>query len=118
MADDEPIIAMDLAEELEAAGAVVVGPAGTLERAAALIATKKIDAALLDVKLGEQMVYPIADALIAQGVPFIFITGCDVDTISERYARIPRYEKPFLSKSVIDALKQAAPGTGIVGCPL
>jgi len=106
VADDEPIIAMDLAEELEAAGAVVVGPAATVERAAALIAEKKVDAALLDIKLGEQTVYPIADALIARGVPFVFITGCDRDAVSDRYPRVPRYEKPFLSKIVIDALNR------------
>ena len=51
--------------------------------------------AVLDVHLNGQMSYPIADALAARGVPFVFSTGYDKDTLSERYRTFPVLQSRF-----------------------
>jgi DNA-binding response OmpR family regulator len=108
VADDEPLIAMDLAEELEAAGAFVLGPASTIEDAMALFTSGRVDAAVLDIQLGDELIYPLADRLAVDGVPFVFITGCQTATIPEAYADVPVCDKPFPSNSVAAALTRCS----------
>ncbi|MCQ4190789.1 response regulator [Methylocystis suflitae] len=73
--EDEYIIAADLAQLLEGLGAKV-GPAGSVADALALIARQPaIDVALLDVTLGSEKIFPVADVLQARGVAFVFATG-------------------------------------------
>jgi CheY-like chemotaxis protein len=93
--EDEYTIAEDLCRELFEAGAVVVGPASTLGKAMALLlAEPRLDCAVLDINLGGEMVFPVADALAARGVPFIFVTGYDAGLTPERYSAILHCEKP------------------------
>jgi DNA-binding response OmpR family regulator len=102
--DDEPLIAIDLAEQIEDAGAFVVGPASTLNAAMALVKSEQIHAAVLDIKLGEEWVYPLARALRAKDVPFIFATGYEPENIPVEFADVPCCEKPFGLKEVLEAL--------------
>jgi CheY-like chemotaxis protein len=53
------------------------------------------DAAVLDVNLGREKVYPVADALWERGVPFVFATGYDDFVVPDRYVGVPRCEKPI-----------------------
>jgi ActR/RegA family two-component response regulator len=94
--EDEYIIASDLARSLEERGAEVVGLAGSVEDALELVAANgaRIDCAVLDVNLRDERVYPVADALIALGLPFIFTTGYDTVAIPDAYSCAPRCEKP------------------------
>src|SRR5688500_8003036 len=74
--EDDYAIASDLEEALEAHGAHVIGPAGTVADALELIAAQaEIDGAVLDIDLHGERAYPVADALRGRGVPFIFATG-------------------------------------------
>jgi CheY-like chemotaxis protein len=94
--EDDFAIADDLARYLQEAGAQVVGPAGTVEAALDLLESEAatLDAATLDINLHGERVYPVADALAARGVPFVFMTGYDAHVIPEAYAGVPRLEKP------------------------
>jgi CheY-like chemotaxis protein len=94
--EDEYLIAADLAATLEEAGAEVVGPAGTVTDALELIQSlgERLDAAILDVNLQGERVYPVADALAARGVPYVLATGYDAASIAPAYADAPRCEKP------------------------
>jgi CheY-like chemotaxis protein len=96
VAEDEYLLAVDIAQSLEDAGAEVVGPASSVKDALGLVASEdgKLDGALLDINLREERVYPVADALLAAGVPFIFATGYTAHVIPEAYADVPRCEKP------------------------
>jgi CheY-like chemotaxis protein len=106
--EDEYFIADDMAKALEQLGADVVGPARNQGEALALLSSGEgIDAAVHDINLRGLTVFPIADALIEQGVPFVFVAG---------YARfssdkIPRWEKPFnpidLAKTLPQLLRDA-----------
>ena len=94
--EDEYMLAQDLRQELEGMGAEVLGPVPSVAGALALLAGTAVpDAAILDVNLGGEMVFPVAEALRERGVPFIFTTGYDGWSLPPAYAEVPRCEKPF-----------------------
>ncbi|MBV9078291.1 MAG: response regulator, partial [Methylobacteriaceae bacterium] len=79
----------------EAVGAEVVGPVANIPDALRLVASEThLDGAVLDINLQGEMAYPVADALIARGVPFVFATGYDRASVPDRYAHVTRCEKP------------------------
>jgi CheY-like chemotaxis protein len=93
--EDDYMIATDLMEQLQDAGAEVIGPVASVKAALLVIESgEHLDGALLDVNLKGERVYPVADALIAKGVPFIFSTGYDERLVPADYRDIPRCEKP------------------------
>lgn len=97
--EDDYIIAADLAGMLEDRGVVVVGPVASVAQAMAEIAGETgIDAAIVDINLGKENAYPVADALLARGVPFAFTTGYHGPAIPPNYAHVPRCEKPVDSR--------------------
>lgn len=94
LAEDDYFVMEDLRFGLRRLGATVVGPAPSVADALALVAGGGIDAAVLDVNLRGEHVYPVADALAARGIPFLFATGYSDDMIDARYGRAPVCEKP------------------------
>jgi hypothetical protein len=107
IAEDECLIAMDLAEEVAASGGKVVGPVGSVDDALDIVATTPLDGAILDLKLRDQMAFPVADALAARHIPFIFETAyMKAGEAPERHAHVPCIEKPFMRSFVRDALER------------
>lgn len=107
--EDEYFIADDIARALKLLGAEVVGPAQSQAEAMGLVGSgEHIDFAVLDINLGGETVFPVADALRARGVPFVFATGYDQYCLPLAYADLPRWEKPFDP----DALAKALPSLG------
>jgi len=103
--EDEFYLAEDLAKDLTARGATVIGPVPSVNDALDLIEdTEHIDGAVLYLNLQGEQAYPVADALIERGVPFVFTTGYDASAIPSRYASVPRCEKPVDPKRVAQAL--------------
>lgn len=95
LVEDEFFIAEDMACQLEAGGAEVVGPVASVNAAIGLIEqTERIDGAIVDLNLQGVMSWPIVDALRQRGVPCVFATGYDQASIPARYAEIVRCEKP------------------------
>jgi PAS domain S-box-containing protein len=92
--EDEALVAMVVTESLTTLGCRVVGPFSRCSEAMAAIEADEIDAAILDVNLDGEMVYPLADMLTARGVPFIFVTGYGAESIDTRFAQIPVIQKP------------------------
>ena len=82
--DDEPLIAAMLEEWLSELGHVAVGPAHNLAQALEL-AGSDVDAAIVDVSLGDDNSYPLAEALMARGLPFALATGHGPEGIEPRY---------------------------------
>jgi DNA-binding NtrC family response regulator len=104
--EDEYLLADDLNNALADAGAHVLGPAASVDDATALIEKESaIDAAVLDVNLRGDMVFPLADILRDRGIPFAFATGYDDWALPPRFADAPRVEKPFKSERVADILR-------------
>jgi CheY-like chemotaxis protein len=103
--EDEYFLADDLGRALAQLGAEVLGPVATREGALDFLATgERIDLAVLDINLEGEAVYPVADTLIKQGVPFVFATGYDQTAIPPQYQQVPRWEKPFAPEALAQAL--------------
>ena len=93
--EDEPLLAMLTEDLLIEGGAVVVGPAPTLAAAEGLIAQGGLDGALLDVNICGREVYPVAELLARDGVPFVFVTGYGAQGHPPRYREHLTIQKPF-----------------------
>jgi CheY-like chemotaxis protein len=105
LVEDEYMLAEDLREEMESAGAIVLGPVPDIEGALALLAEEpRIDGAVLDINLGGVESYPVADELLRRNVPFLFTTGYNRDAIPERYLHVSRCQKPVRVASIRDAI--------------
>ena len=93
--DDEPLIAMLTEEWVADLGHTPVGPAHGLKAALDLVATSDIDGAIIDVTLGRESAYPLAEVLAARGIPFAFATGLSEAAIERGHAAVAVLVKPF-----------------------
>jgi CheY-like chemotaxis protein len=106
--EDEMMIAMLVEDMLSELGCSVIGPAHSLDTALDLALTEAgIDAALLDVNLGGQPVFAVADALRAKGVPAIFSTGYGDAGLRDVDRGSPVLQKPFRAADLARALNDA-----------
>ena len=93
-------------EAAKRAGYSVMGPVPSVEDALEILnGNEAPDAAILDVNLRDVMVYPVADALVARGIPFIFATGCNLGSLPKRYARARCLGKPVETSAVIQEVE-------------
>jgi CheY-like chemotaxis protein len=105
--EDEYLIANDVIYLLRSHGADIAGPANDVRSALDLVRreNKHLDGAVLDINLAGQRVYPVADALRALRIPFVFTTGYDKSVIDRSFAEVPVCEKPIDKRSLIQILK-------------
>lgn len=104
--EDEPLIAMMLEDFLEVLGKSAIGPADSCAEALALIEAGGVDAAILDVNLrGGETSRPVADALAAAGIPFMFASGGSGDSLDQAHRGRPVLAKPFTMEAVARALE-------------
>ncbi|MFC3580668.1 response regulator [Sphingomonas hylomeconis] len=107
--EDEPLIAMMLEDFLEILGHQLAGQADNVADALGAVEAGGVDAAILDVNLsGGEKSWPIADALAARGVPFVFATGGSQDGVIEAHRARPTLAKPFTMDGVAKALDSLA----------
>ena len=103
--EDEYMIAEFLQYELEDAGAIVAGMISNVDDGLQQVrGNLALDAAILDVNLGGQAVFPLADELTARGVPFVFTTGYDASSIPPRFAHVERYVKPYNTAAMLGGI--------------
>lgn len=100
--EDDIILAMGIIDEIEDHNGVVQEHATTLEQGLAALEREKPDACILNIRLGPDMVYELADRLMALGIPFIFASSEARQHIPHRFAAVPLHSKP------IDMIKAAA----------
>jgi DNA-binding response OmpR family regulator len=92
--EDENFLAMELMWIVEDAGYSVVGPERSVAETRQVLASKRVDLALLDISLGDGMVFPIARMLDTLGIPFVFITSNPALLLAE-YRHRPLVTKPL-----------------------
>lgn len=103
--EDEGLVALTMEDLLTDLGCEVVASFGAVGPALAWLAEEPVlDGALLDVNLGGEMVYPIADALKARRVPFVFATGYG-QAPDDRYAAVPLASKPVTEAKLAEVVK-------------
>jgi len=121
--EDEALVAMILEDQLEDLGLLVISTCTNVAEAMKAINDNPPEAALLDVNLGGQLVYPVADLLLDRGIPFVFVTGYGRESIDRRYSAIQVLEKPVerqalegifagatMARKIISGSKQRAVG--------
>ncbi len=99
---------MGLAEALQDAGSIVLGPVPTVDKAIKKIESEPhIDGAVVDVNLGGMLAYPVADLLIARKIPFVFTSGYEDNLLRDRYSQVKNCAKPYLFSAMEEALVEA-----------
>jgi PAS domain S-box-containing protein len=100
LVEDEALVAMMIQETLTEFGFDVLGPVATVSEALAAARDQCLDAAVLDINLGDDLVYTVAEILARRGVPFVFVTGYDSDSVDARFSGIPVLQKPIERESL------------------
>jgi chemotaxis family two-component system sensor kinase Cph1 len=94
--DDEFLAGLTAIDFLESIGCEVVGPAARLAHALHLARSEPLDAALLDINLADEMVWPVAEVLRLKHVPFLFLSAfSQSNLLPEAFAGAPSLAKPL-----------------------
>jgi CheY-like chemotaxis protein len=105
--EDEMLVAALLEDRLAALGCRVIGPATAVADALELLKTEEVDAAVLDVNIGGEKVFPVADALAARNIPFLFATAYGAGGVVEPHNRRDVLDKPYQARALEHALRSA-----------
>ena len=104
--EDYFALAESLSLLLEQEGWQVVGPVPTVEAALRLIESEPVDGAILDVDVRGVSVGPVAERLLEDGRPFIFLTGySDGGDLTERFRDQRWISKPAEERELLEALR-------------
>ena len=105
VAEDEAVIAMDVAMAVRDAGGEVAGPVASVKQAIALIDTLPIVAAILDVNLTDGDVSPVVEILVAAGIPIILQSGLGLPPeLAARFPRLTVLIKPCIATDLVTQL--------------
>jgi DNA-binding NtrC family response regulator len=104
--EDSPVVGPFTADLLGELGCKVVGPAPNMAVGRALIDSEKIDAALVDVHIRGERVFPLCEALAAKGVPFVLTSGYADWNMPEKWRDRPRLQKPYTLDQIGEALRR------------
>jgi len=105
--EDEPLIGMATSDLIEELGHSVVGPFFNLAATRDALAGE-LDAAILDVNLGKDEAYPIAEELAGRGIPFVFMTGYGPESLDKRFREYPVLQKPVVRDTLAEAIGKFA----------
>jgi PAS domain S-box-containing protein len=94
LVEDDSLIAMMMAQTLRDLNFDVVGPFGRVSEAVATLDGHAVDAGILDINLGGEMVYPLAHLLAERKVPFVFMTGYGSEVIEPPFPQVQVLQKP------------------------
>jgi len=102
--EDEYLIRMLLEEMLADLGYTVTAAVGSIAEAREHAVNGNFDAAILDVNLDGQEIFPVADMLAERSLPFVFVTGYGERSLPDRYRERPALQKPFQAEQLNAAL--------------
>ena len=105
--EDEAIVSMLIEDMLLDLGGEVIGPVSKLGEAQALAQVADVQAAVLDINVGGELTYPVADILRSRGIPVIFATGYGAMALPERYRGTPTVHKPFDRQHFAETMQAA-----------
>lgn len=108
--EDESVVAMMVEDVVADLGYEVAATAGRLEPALELARELDIEFAIIDVNLNGKLTYPVAEALRARDIPFIFATGYGAAGLTDEWRDRPVLQKPFTAKAVGEAIDQLLSG--------
>ena len=106
LVEDEPLVSMMLADMLAAFGHKVDGPYSRFSDAILAAKSNNLQAGILDVNLGGEKTYAVADILAGRKIPFAFVTGYGPDTIVSQFSHAPVLQKPIEAAKLHALLQQ------------
>ena len=115
LVEDEPIVAMDMADCITDAGYQVVGPVATLPDAIRIGRDGMFDAALVDANLAGAKVDEVAAVLTERGIPFAFVTGYARETLPEAFRHVPVIAKPYEHEQLKQIVRSLLARTNSLG---
>jgi CheY-like chemotaxis protein len=95
LVEDSPVVGPFTADLLADLGCEVVGPAPSMAAARELIEGDAFDAAIMDVHIRGERVFPLCEMLEAKGVPFVLTSGYADWTMADKWQDRPRLRKPY-----------------------
>jgi DNA-binding response OmpR family regulator len=105
--EDEYLLALQIADEIEDNGGVVLGRVVTLEKGLSALREERPDACIVNINLGPDKVYELADRLMEQDIPFIFASSERRADIPDRFAGVPLHSKPLKMIEAAAALRSS-----------
>lgn len=108
--EDEPLLAMDIADQLIDAGFDVVGPATSVADALRILSERGCDVAVLDIHLGHENSEAVALALKSEGKPFIVVSGNSQKHAPAGFQGAPFLSKPILPSALVTLLRTVVTG--------
>jgi two-component sensor histidine kinase/DNA-binding response OmpR family regulator len=105
LVEDELVVGMFMQDLLKAIGYQSTDPIGRLSEAIAAATNERFEGAVLDMNLHGEFVYPLAELLTEQSVPFLFVTGYASRSVDPRFTDVPILQKPVLQKDLADVLQ-------------
>ena len=102
--EDSPVVGPFTADMLGELGFDVVGPAPNMASARELVEGESFDAALLDIHIRGERIFPLCEVLAERGVPFIFTSGYADWQMPDKWQDRPRLQKPYTIEQVSEAL--------------
>ena len=105
--DDEALIAFDFEMTVQDAGYEVMGPATSLDEAFSMIESETPRAAILDIDVNQNPVWPLARQLLGEGTHIVFVSAnLHHAELSDEFRNEARLDKPVASKDLLDALRR------------
>ena len=107
--EDEPLLALQVKMTLDEHGCLVVGPFAAVVPAMKAVNADRLDAAVLDINLGKELSFPIADTLAAANVPFVFLTAYNRAVLPLAHRHRLVLPKPFRAEALLAELAEMVP---------
>jgi DNA-binding NarL/FixJ family response regulator len=92
--EDEALVAFQLEDMLADLGCAIIGPASRVGQALDLLRRRPVDAAVLDLNIGGELVYPVADALACRGLLTFSLPAMAPPALAPRIAAGPSCRSP------------------------
>jgi CheY-like chemotaxis protein len=104
--EDSPVVGPFTVDVLADLGCEVVGPAPNMASARKLIEEGRFDAALMDVHIRGERVFPLCEMLEARNIPFVFTSGYADRQMPSKWTDRKRLQKPYTVGQIEDALRE------------
>lgn len=103
--EDDFLVSLTTTDMLESIGCEIVGPAARLTAALQLVQSESLDAAILDINISGEMIWPVAEELQRRGVPFLFLSAYpQLSVVPKFFEAIARLEKPLEKSRLLNQL--------------
>jgi len=104
--EDDFLVALTTMDVLESIGCKIVGPVARLATAIQLVQSESLDAAILDINISGEMIWPVAEELQRRDVPFIFLSAYPMlSVVPKFFATVARLEKPLEKNRLVNHLR-------------